>query len=70
MNQELQLYNLNLEKAEEPEFRLLAFTGSWRKQGSSRNISTSASLTTLKPLTGSLQAEAFDYGSQQAVENS
>ena len=27
------------------------FTGSWRKQGSSRNTSTSASLTTLKPLT-------------------
>ena len=27
------------------------FTGSWRKQGSFRNTSTSASLTTLKPLT-------------------
>ena len=59
-----QLYNLSLEKAKEPEIRLLAFTGSWRKQGSSRKISTSASLTTLKPLTGSLQAEAFDCGSQ------
>ena len=27
------------------------FTGSWRKQGSSIKTSTSASLTTLKPLT-------------------
>ena len=37
--------------AEEPEIKLPTFTESWRKQGSSRKTSTSASLTMLKPLT-------------------
>ena len=32
--------------------KLPTFVGSWRKQGSSRKTSTSASLTTLKPSTG------------------
>ena len=41
------MYKLGLEKAEEPEIKLPAFVGSQRKQGNS----TSASLTTLKPLT-------------------
>ena len=36
--------------AEEPEIKLPIFDGSWRKQRSSRNIYTSASLTRLKPL--------------------
>ena len=36
--------------AEEPEIKLSTFTGSQRKQGNSRKISTSASLTTLKAL--------------------
>ena len=45
------MYILGLEKAEEPEIKLPTFTGSWRKQGNSRKISTSASLTTSKPLT-------------------
>ena len=45
-----QMYKLGLEKAEEPEIKLPTFIGSWRKQGISRKIS--ASLTTLKPLTG------------------
>ena len=49
MNQELQIYKLDLEKAEEPKIKLLTSVGSWRKQGSSRKISVS--LTTLKPLT-------------------
>ena len=40
-----------LEKAEEPEIKLPTFTGSQRKQGNSKNASTSASLTMLKPLT-------------------
>ena len=43
---------LGLEKAEEPELKLPAFVGSWRKQENSRKKkSTSTLLTTLKPLT-------------------
>ena len=49
VNQELQMYKLDLEKAEKPEIKLLTFIGSWRKQRSSRK--TSVSLITLKPLT-------------------
>ena len=45
------MYKLGLEKAKEAEIRLPTFVRSWRKQGSSRKASTSASLTTLKPLT-------------------
>ena len=45
------MYKLDLEKAEEPEIKLPTFVGSWRKQGNSRKTSTSALLTTLKPLT-------------------
>ena len=42
---------MELEKAEESEIKLPTFVGSWRKQANSRKPSTSASLTTLKPLT-------------------
>ena len=45
------MYKLDLEKAKEPEVKLLTFFGSWRKQGNSRKTSTSASLTMLKSLT-------------------
>ena len=45
------MFNLGLEKAEEPESKLPIFIGSWRKHGSSRKTSTSASLPMLKPLT-------------------
>ena len=45
------MYKLGLEKAKEAEIRLPTFVRSWRKQGSSRKESTSASLTTLKPVT-------------------
>ena len=38
-------------KAEEPEIKLLTFTGSQENQGNSRKTSTSALLTTLKSLT-------------------
>ena len=44
------MYKLDLEKAEEPETKLPS-TGSQKKQENSRKTSTSASLTTLKPLT-------------------
>ena len=47
----LQTSKLGLEKTEEPEIKLPAFTGSERKQGNSRKASTSVSSTTLKPLT-------------------
>ena len=41
----------DLEKAEEPEIKLPTSAGSSKKQESSRKISTSALLTTPKPLT-------------------
>ena len=44
------MFKLVLEKAEEPETKLPASTGSWKKQESSRKISTSALLTMPKPL--------------------
>ena len=46
-----QMPKLCLEKEEEPQIKLSTFTGSKRKQGNSRKISTSVSLTTPKPLT-------------------
>ena len=46
-----QRYKLDIETAEEPEIKLPTFIGSWRKQRNSIKISTSASLTMLKPLT-------------------
>ena len=45
------MYKLDLEKAEEPEIKLPTSAGSQKKEGNCRRISTSASLTTLKPLT-------------------
>ena len=44
------MYKLGLEKAEEQDIKLSMFGGSWRKQGSSRETFTSASLTMLKAL--------------------
>ena len=46
-----QMFKLVLEKAEEPEIKLPASVGSLKKQESSRKTSTSALLTTPKPLT-------------------
>jgi len=37
-----QMFQVDLEKAEEPEIKLPTFTGSWKKQESSRKISISA----------------------------
>ena len=42
---------MDLGKAEELEIKLPTLIGSWRKQGNSRKIFTSVSLSTLKPLT-------------------
>ena len=49
--QQLQIFKLDLGKAEEPEIKLPTSIGSYKKQESSRKTSISASLTTLKPLT-------------------
>ena len=46
-----QMFKLVLEKTEEPEIKLLTFTGSWKKQESSRKTSISALLTMPKALT-------------------
>ena len=46
-----QMVKLVLEKAEEPEIKLPTSIGSLKKQGNSRKTSTSAILTTPKPLT-------------------
>ena len=46
-----QMYKLDLEKAEEPEIKLLISSGSQKKLENSRKISTSVSWTTLNPLT-------------------
>ena len=46
-----QMFKLDLEKAGEPEIKLPTSIGSWKKQESSRKISTSALLTMPKPLT-------------------
>ena len=51
VNQELQMYELDLEKAEELEIKLPISAGSWKKQESSRKISISALLTMSNPLT-------------------
>ena len=49
-----QIFKLDLEKAEEPEIKLPASTGSQRKQGNSRKTSISASLIMPNPLTVSI----------------
>ena len=45
------MLKLSLEKAEDPEIKLPISTGPQKKQENSRKTSTSAALTTLKPLT-------------------
>jgi len=44
------MFKPDLEKAEKPEIKLPTSIGSSKKQENSRKTSTSASLTTLKPL--------------------
>ena len=46
-----QMFKLDLEKAEEPQIKLPTYVGSSKKQENSRKTSTSALLTTPKPLT-------------------
>ena len=51
MNHELPDVPAGFTKAEEPEIKLPASTGSWKKQESSGKTSLSALLTMPKPLT-------------------
>ena len=51
MNCELQMFKLDLEKAEEPEIKLPTSIGSLKKQESSRKTCASALLTMPKPFT-------------------
>ena len=51
MNRELPKFKLVLEKAEEPEIKLLTSAGSLKKEENSRKTSISALLTMPKPLT-------------------
>ena len=51
VNEEFQMFKLDLEKAEEPEIKLPTSVGSSKKQESSRKTSTFAFLTMSKPLT-------------------
>ena len=51
VNGELQMFKLDLEKAEEPEIKLPTSVESQKKQESSRKTYTFTSLTILKPLT-------------------
>ena len=46
-----QMFKLDLEKAEEPEIKLHTSIGSYKKEQKSKKTSTSALLTTPKPLT-------------------
>ena len=50
-NVNFQIFELDLEKAEEPEIKLPTSVGSLKKEESSRITSTSALLTAPKPLT-------------------
>ena len=50
-NENLQMFKLVLEKAEETEIKLQTSIGSWKKQESSRKTSTYALSTMPKPLT-------------------
>ena len=51
VKQDFQMNKLDLEKAEEPDIKLLTYAGSQKKQRNSKKSSTSALLTSLKPLT-------------------
>ena len=59
VNREPQMFIPVLEKAEEPEIQLPTSAGSSKQQESSRKTSTSALLTTPKPLCGSQQTGKF-----------
>ena len=56
-----QMFNLDLEKAQEPEIKLPTSVGSSKMQESSRKTSTSALLTMPKPLTVLITADCGEF---------
>ena len=63
----LQMFKLDLEKAEEPEIKFPASVGSSKKQENSRKISTTALLTTPKPFTVWITANLENSSSQAST---
>ena len=61
MNRELQMFKLDLEKAEEPEIKLSTSSESSKKQESSRKTFTFALLTKPKPLTVSITTNCWKF---------
>ena len=57
----LQMYKLDLEKSKESEIKLPTSTASYKNQGSSRQTSTSSSLTTLKLLTVWITTNCWNF---------
>ena len=69
MNQELKMFKLVLEKAEEPEIKLPTFIGSSKKQESFRKTSTSVLLTIyFCPIDYTKALDCADH--KKTVENS
>ena len=67
--QELPDVQAGFRKAEGPETKLPTFVGLYRKQGRSRKMSTSASLTTGKPLTVWITAICGKFLKRQKYQN-
>ena len=63
------MFKLNLEKAEEPEIKLLTSTGSLKKQESSRKTSTSPLLITPKALTVWITKNCGKFWKRWAYQN-
>ena len=64
------MYTLDLEKAEEPEIKLLTSIGSQKKQESYRKTSTSALLIMPKPLTVWITANCGKFFKRQEYQPS
>ena len=61
VNVNFQMFKVVLEKAEEPEIKLLTSAGSLKKQESSRTTSIYALLTMPKPLTVSITTNCLQF---------
>ena len=64
-----QILNLDLEKAEEPEIKLLTSIGSLKKQESSRKTSISALLTMPEPLTVGITTNCGKFFKRQVYQD-
>ena len=61
------MFNLVLEKAEEPEIKLPTSAGSWKKQETPRKTSTSALLTMPKPLTVGITVKLWKIFKEKGI---